>query len=83
MSKSSSGKKKPNKPSLDSLTRTKTIGPSQQVEATFSDDAMLEDGVDAERSERTTRRSARQESLNLSEMDEVYEEVDEEDEDED
>ena len=35
VSKSSSGKKIPKKPIYDSLTRTITIGPSQQSEANF------------------------------------------------
>ena len=79
VSKSSSGKNTPKNPSSDSLTRTITIGPSQQSEATFADDAMLEDGFDAETAEQTTMRSSRQEKLDLSEMYEVYKEVDDKD----
>ena len=56
---------------------------SKQSEANFADDAMLENGFDEEIAELTTRRSARQDSLYLSEMDEVYEEVDDNDEYED
>ena len=76
-------KKNPKRPSSDYLSRTITIGMSQQSEANFDDDAMLENGFDEEIAELTTRRSARQESLDLSEMDEVYEEVDDNDEYED
>ena len=69
--KNSNGMKTPNKPSLYYFTRTITIGPSHQSEVKFADDTILEDGFDAEVSEQTARRSARQESLDLSEMHEV------------
>ena len=81
--KNSSGKKTPKKPSSDYITRNIKIGPSQQSESTFADDEMLEDGFDAETAEQTTRMSARQESLYISEIDEVYEEVYNNDEDKD
>ena len=79
VSKCSSGKKTPNNPSSDSLTRTITIGTSQQSEATFADDAVLEDGFDAETAGKTKMRSAHQKKLYLSDMDEVYNEVDDKD----
>ena len=48
VSNRNSGKNTPKNPSLDSLTRTITIGPSQQSEATFEDYAMLEHVFDTE-----------------------------------
>uniref|UniRef100_A0A7S4S0Y2 HECT-type E3 ubiquitin transferase n=1 Tax=Ditylum brightwellii TaxID=49249 RepID=A0A7S4S0Y2_9STRA len=42
------------------INRESSIGPSQRSETSFADDAMLEDGFDAETAERNARQNARQ-----------------------
>jgi hypothetical protein len=66
-------------------TRRITFGPSQQSEASFADDAMIEDGFDAETGERNARRSARRRDRDMIEemvLDDMEAEILDEEEDE-
>mmetsp|Transcript_14088 Transcript_14088/g.20124 ORF Transcript_14088/g.20124 Transcript_14088/m.20124 type:complete len:3340 (-) Transcript_14088:211-10230(-) len=60
-----------------SLARRITLGPSQQSESAFADDAMLEDGFDADTAERNARRNARR--RNFNDIDNQIEEDDNDD----
>jgi len=66
-------------------TRRITFGPSQQSEASFADDAMIEDGFDAETGERNARRSARRRDRDMIEemvLDDMEAEILDEEEEE-